>query len=234
MSARRRYLPFVLVAAAALCAAAVASAAFITPPAGTPDLSTVVLQPSDLGSTSQEFLKGYVTPIVSSLTAQYSSAYGPVSTTAGVRYDEVTDTVGIGPTTVGSSAALATEAQLLGTRAGHKLIARDFVKSTPKRDHVTTKDVSVSTAVSAGIATSSSVVTITYDVKHKKIHQVILAFQDGDAYVGMSITGMLKEAVPQAVAIALATSIDAHVKALLAGSGATGTTGTTGASGTTG
>jgi hypothetical protein len=236
MGARRRSLAFAFALAAtlALSTAAVASAAFIVPPAGTPDLSSVVLQPGDLGGTSRQLAHGYVTPFVSSLSAEYTSAFGPVSTIAGVSYDEVTDAVGIGPTTTGASAALAIEGQLLGTRAGHKLIARDFVNSAPRSDHVKAKDVSFGPATSAGVGASSAVVSITYRLRGNKIHQVILAFQDGDAYVGLSLTGKLKQPVPQTVAITLAMAIDDHVQAVLAGTGATGTTGVSGVSGTTG
>jgi hypothetical protein len=226
-----RSLPLVLGAAIALSAAGVAAAAStVTPPAGTPNLAATVLQPSDLAAGSTAEAQSYFAPAAGSgFTAQYSIEYSNVASTDGVRYSNVTDTVGIGPSSTAAARLLAFEQHVLGTAAGHKEVARVFVKTTPKRDHPTLSDVKFSDAASAGVGSESVIETITYTVKRTKIQQVLVVFIDGDAYNALTLTGVPNRTVPQADGVALSTSVDAHLDATLSGStGATGVTGTTG------
>jgi hypothetical protein len=227
---RRRQLPVVLGATIALATAGVAAAATVTPPAGTPDLAAAVLQPSDLAAGTSATEQGYFAPSTGyGFTALYSIAYNNVTSTSGVRYHNITDSVAVGPSSTGAAALLAYEQKVLGTASGHKLIAESYVKATPKRDHAKLKDVTFGTATSAGVGNASVIETVTYALKHDKQHQIFVVFDDGDFYSVMSMTAVINHSASLSDAIGLATSIDTHIQAVRSGStGASGTTGATG------
>jgi hypothetical protein len=230
---RHRSVSLVLAAGLALTTAGVADAAYIAPPAGAPDLAAAVLQPTDLVPGAQGELQGYVTPAAGyGLSAQYSTGYASASTGDGVRYSDITTTVAIGPSSAGATSLVQYVRRLVGSRAGHRLVRRSFVKQTPKRDAPKPKDVTFSRVRSAGVGANSAISTVTYDVAGAKVHVVVVAFQEGDTYGGLVLTGVINEKVPQSDGVTLADDVTAHIQAVLAG--ATGPTGTSGASGTTG
>jgi len=70
--------------------------------------------------------------------------------------------------------------------------------------------------------------TLTIKVKHRSVTQVLLAFADGDVYVGLALEAPPGEPIPASDPIALATAIDAHVHTVTAATGATGSTGPSG------
>jgi hypothetical protein len=209
-------------------APAALAAAPVTPPADTPNLALMVIQPADLVPGAVISAQHYVTPPPrSGLTAQYSSGFSTASTTDGVSYAGLTDTVAIGPSSAAASGLFADEAKLFGSARGRAILRRAFVKSTAKRLHPKASDVTFGAATAAGVGSDSFIETVTYKLHHTTVHQLIVFFDDGALYGGLALTGKNNEQIPQADGVSLAGTIDAHIHAVL---GTTGSTGTTGAS----
>ena len=211
-----------------LGAAATAGASpYVTPPADTPNLALMVIQPADLVPGATLVAQGYVKP-PTSFTAYYGSVFGLAATTDGVRYDEIADYVAAAPDAATANLFLARQEAVFATRAGRKRLVKSLIKETPKRDHLKPKDIGFSAAANAGVGTGSLIETITFKIKHTTDHQVIVLFDSGTLEVSLVLTGTTNEPVPQTDGVNLANTINAHIASVLTASGSTGATGSTG------
>lgn len=229
----RRRLAVLVGLAVPLAAAGNALGAVVTPPAGTPNLALMAIQPSDLtpGAVIGTDV-GYDTP-PSGFTAQYVGYFTTASTTDGVAYGLLDDEVSLAPTAAEASAYTASEETLYTSKKGRKLIIKYAIKAAGKKAHLKASDFKFSGAESAGVGSGSLVETLTLTIKHKKVREVIVAFDDGSVAGDLVATGEVGEQVPQSDGMALATAMYGHINAVLA-AGATGPSGTTGTSGTSG
>lgn len=227
---RRLSLPIALGTTFALAVAGVAGAAVVTPPAGTPDLAAMVLQPGDLAPGAVLGAQGYIKP-PSGLTAEYDSSFTSAATPDGVSYLLLSDNVALASTTTAASDYFDGERDAFDTSKGRKLLVRDIIARAGKKSVLKAKDLKFSAAGSAGVGTSSFIETLTISVKHTKSREVIVLLNEGTVNVILALTGKINESVPHSDAIALAGDIDTHIDAVLSASGASGASGTTGVSG---
>jgi hypothetical protein len=227
----RRSRLIVLLGAAVTLAAAGSALAAVTPPAGTPNLALMAIQPSDLAAGAVTGADvGYDTP-PSGFTAEYAGYFTSAATSDGVAYSLLQDDISLAPDTTTASEYVAVEKLLYTSKAGRKAIVKAAIKDAGgKKSHLTLSDFKFSGAESAGVGTGSLVETLTVTYKRKKVREVILVFDDGTVAGSLVATGKVNEKVPQSDAITLGTAMYTHINAVLA-AGATGPSGTTGASG---
>jgi hypothetical protein len=225
-SGPRRGIAIALGASMLLAGAAAASAAgIVTPPAGTPNLALMVLQPSDLVPGATIAAQRYIAP-PTGFTADYGSEFNGAATTDGVKYLAVVDFIALAPTASLASTYYAAQDNEFATAEGRAKLITSIIKSAGKKAHMKRKDVTFSAAASAGLGSSSLTETITLKLGHAKYREVVAVFEEGDFSAALEITGTANEAVPQADAVALATTIQSHINTVLASTGTTGLTGT--------
>jgi hypothetical protein len=232
MSRHHRLVGALGVGAVIACCGVGVAWATVTPPAGTPDLALMVLQPADLAPGAAIGAQGYVAP-PKGLTAEYSGDFTTASSPDGVDYTLLADNVAVGPTASASSTYFVAERKSVASTKGRRKIVRAIVHSAKKADHLKAKDIKFSGAGSAGIGTSSYVETLTISVKHNKVREVLLLFDDGTVEAELLMAGEVNERIPRSDATALAATIDMHIQSVLA-TGTTGPSGVSGASGTSG
>lgn len=221
----------VLMGVVGLLSAVAVPAAFgagsVNPPAGTPNLAAMVIQPSDLEPGANIAGQAYVKP-PKGFTAAYSSVLTGATTTGGTKYDSIEDDVALAPNSAASGSFYLAEQTVLTSSKGRLLVAKSvikaFSKAFGKKADLKTKDVKFGKAVTAGIGTESFEELLTIKVKHSTVPEAIIDFYDGDVYADVVLTGELDATVPLSDATALAGTVDSHIHVAL---GATGTTGTT-------
>jgi hypothetical protein len=227
---RRRRLSVTLGVVAALASAGTALGAVVTPPAGTPNLALMAIQPSDLTAGAVIGGQNYVTP-PTGFTADYGSYFSTSATPDGVSYYDLEDYVALAPSSTLANEFIAAETQSVTSHKGRKAFVKASIKQAGKKAHLVAKDFKFSGAGSMGVGTDSFVETLTITVKHKKVREVLAWFNVGSVSASLLLVGETNEKIPQSDAILLATAMDTHINAVL--SGATGPSGTTGASGAT-
>jgi hypothetical protein len=230
----RRSVPIAVAAASvlAIAGAAVASAAApVTPPAGTPDLTMMVVQPTDLAAGGKPPNAGYVSPFAS-FSAIYGADYDNATTTDGVTYFGIDDSIFYASTPTTASTFFSAEQGYFKSRKGRKQLTKEIIKSAGKKAHLKAKNVTFGSAGSAGVGTDSAIFTIRVATKRYKDNESILIFDEGTVYSSLVLTATPNEKIPSADLLGLATTSDTRIKAVVAG--ATGASGTTGASGATG
>jgi hypothetical protein len=226
----RRSVPVALGVTCALALAGVATAATVTPPAGTPDLSQVVIQPTDLAPGAVVGPAGYQSPI-SGFPAIYANEYRNASTPDGVTYYDVDDSAFLGSSPTDASLFLNAEKAYFKSQKGQKQLKKIIIKAGGKA-HLKAKDISFGGGASAGVGTASAIFTERVATKRYKDNESIVLFTEGDFYSAVALTATANERIPLADAVGLATATDTHIKALIA-AGSTGASGTTGTTGTT-
>jgi hypothetical protein len=218
----------VLVATLMLVLGATATASpYVTPPADTPNLALMVIQPADLVPGATLVTQGYVKP-PQSFAAYYGSIFELAATADGVRYAEIADYVAAATDAATANLFLARQEAAFGARAARKRLVKSLIKETPKRDHLKARDISFSAAANAGVGTGSLIETINFKIKQTIDHQVIVLFDSGTLDVSLVLTGTTNEPVPETDGVNLANTINAHIASVLAASGSTGATGSTG------
>jgi hypothetical protein len=232
MSRHRRLVGLLGVGVAVACCGVGVAWAAVTPPAGTPDLALMVLQPADLAPGAVSGAQGYVAP-PKGLTAQYAADFTTASSPDGVNYSLLVDDVAVGPTASASSAYFVAQRKSIASTKGRRGIVRSILHSAAKADHLKAKDVKFSAAGSAGVGTSSYIETLTISTKHRKLREILLVFDDGTAEADLVLAGEVNERIPRSDATGLATTLNMHIESVLA-TGATGPSGASGASGLSG
>ena len=213
---------FCLIAA---CGVPVAFAsAPVTPPAGTPNMGAMVLQPSDLAPGASVAAQRYVAP-PNGFTAEYAAVYtGATTTTDGTKFTSIEDDVTLASTATPGADLEASNQAVFATPSGRRSVIKAAIKAAGKKAHLKAKDFKFSPTASAGIGSASFVEIITLTDKHRSVEEGWVGFVDGDTYTGLL---MVAKTIPQSDAIALAQTTDGHIHATLGSTGATGTTGTT-------
>jgi hypothetical protein len=226
-----------LLAAAAVATIAggfltVAIAQAVTPPAGTPDLSQMVLASSDLAPGAKTVVSRYVAPGANT-TAEYERSFTAATTTAGVKLNQLTASVLLASST-SSAAGLYGDLHLVYSSAlGRKLLVAAIVKASGKVSGVSAKDVHFAKQESAGVGAQSLNQPILIRLKGKALSADFVVFRIGDVLGSVTVVA-LHAGLPRAAASGLAVTEGAHITAVLAASGPTGPTGATGATGATG
>ena len=223
---RRTVVSLGVVGVIAAVAVPTALAGTVTPPAGTPSLAAMVLQPTDLTAGVNVAEQTYGTP-PKGFTADYASVLTGATTTSGVKFNSLQDEVALAPTATAASDLYVREQSFFTTRKGRHLIAKSVVKAFGKKAHLKTKDVKFGNAQSAGIGTQSFEELLTIKDGHRTVPEAILEFNDGEFYADLVAVGELNTPISLTDITALGGTIDAHIHA---GLGATGTSGTTGTS----
>jgi hypothetical protein len=226
---RRRRICVALSATVVLSAAGAALAATVTPPAGTPNMAAMVLQPSDLAAGAVAGREGYAAA-PAGFTAQYDGTFTTASTPDGISYYAIGDFVAIAPSAATASAFVASETRVFRSKAGHKLLDAVIISAAGKKAHLKARDIKYESLGSIGVGQGSFAETIGLHVKHVSVHEDVVLFGQGTTYAFLIMTARPGEKVPTSDATALAGAIDAHITSVL---GATGSTGTTGATGST-
>ncbi len=227
---RRRRIVVAFGASVVLASAAVATAA-VQPPAGTPDLSAMALQPSDLAQgavvASQQ---GYVAP-VSGFTAEYDGGFTTASTADGVSYYSIGDYLSIAPTASTVTTFFTAETAFFRSKRGRKLLDKVIIAAAGRKAKLKARDIKYGGGGSLGVGTGSFLETIGLKTKHVRVHEDLVLFSQGTVYVLLVMAANPGQTIPQGDAASLSTAIDSHIESVLATTGSSGSSGSTGLSG---
>jgi hypothetical protein len=225
MKSRRR-ICIALGASLTLGLTGVAVAATVTPPAGTPNLAAMVLQPGDLAAGAVAGTQRYVTPL-SGFTAQYDGIFTTAATPDGVGYYLVSDGVSLAPDASVVSTLFGAEKAFFNSKKGHKLVDKGIIQDAGKKAHLKASSIKFKDRGSIGVGGGSFLLAIGISSKHTSIHEDLVLFEQGTVYVELVLTGKPGKSIPGSDAVLLATAIDSHVNSVLASTGTTGLTGAT-------
>ncbi len=231
MNRRPRLLATAAVATIAAGFLAVAIAQAVTPPAGTPDLSQMVIAASDLAPGANTVVSRYVAPGANTI-AEYERSFTAATTTAGVKLEVLTTSVLLANSTHSATALYGDLKLVYSSSFGRKLLVAAIVKSSGKVSGVSAKDVHFAKQSGAGVGAQSLNQGIVIHVKRKFVAADFVVFRIGDVLGSVTVVA-LRAGLPRSAASGLAATEGAHITAVLA-SGSTGPTGPTGATGATG
>ena len=232
MNRRQRCLAGAAVAAIAAGGLSIAVAQAVTPPAGTPDLSLMTLQPADLAPGATVTRSRYVKPS-NHVIAEYDRAFGPAATTDGGKLAGVVPGVLLVDSTA-EAKRLYKELRLVYTsKLGHAILAAGIVKSAGKLAGVKLKNVHFAKPTSAGVGGQSLLQPISIHVKRRTVAADFVILRS-DAVLAIVTVIVLRPHLDPSVVDGLAGTVAAHITTVLAATGSTGSTGTTGSTGATG
>ena len=113
----------VLSGIATVCVCALAPGAFAnppaTPPAGTPNMAAMVVQPSDLEPGASIAAQRYVAP-PKDFTAEYAALYTDAITVAGTNFASIEDDVALASTATPGSDLEAVDQEVFATPGGER------------------------------------------------------------------------------------------------------------------
>ncbi len=223
----RRLAPTLALSGALALACATDAGAVVTPPAGTPNLALVVIQPTDLVAGATLASQEYIVP-PTGFSAQYGSEYTSASTSDGVNYSLVLDYAAIAPTVATATSFMTTQVAYEQSAKGRRNVIRAIIKGGGKRGHLKPKNIKFTLAQSAGVGDSSFEETITVTRGRRSVQEVDVIFQDGAVCASIELVGQINGQVPETDATTLAAAMVSHINTVIGGAtGASGTTGTT-------
>jgi hypothetical protein len=220
-----------VVATILVLGATVAVAQAITPPAGTPDLTQMTLQPADLAPGAQ-VASAYAKP-PKQMIAEYDRNFAQVATSDGVALKGIDTQLLLADTTAAASGFFTELRTVYGSKAGHLLLAAEIAKSAGKAAHLKLKQIHFGKLHGIGVGAASLLVSITIRTKAVTLVSDVVALRIGAVIANLTIVAgkpRLAASVPSAIASAIA----GHITTVLAATGSTGPSGPTGATGATG
>jgi hypothetical protein len=229
MNRRPRLLAVATVATIAAGFLAVAIAQAITPPAGTPDLSQMVLQVGDLQPGAKTAVSRYVAPGANTI-AEYERSFTGARTTSGVKLAVLTTSVLLANSAGNATGLYRDLRAVYVSKLGRKILVAAIVKAAGTLSGVTTQDVSFGKQTSAAVGDQSLNQPIVIRVKHKALAADFVVLRIGDVLGSVTVLA-LRANLSRSVASGLAATVGAHIASVLAAVGPTGATGATGATG---
>jgi len=208
-----------------MCAALVTTALAVTPPAGTPDLSKMVIQASDLAPGAKILNDGYTAP-ASGVVADYSRAWRPATTAGGVRLVVASTAILLFSSTANAGTVFAGEKRIFKSKAERPLVAR-LIALSAGHSGLKTKNIDFGRIHSFAIGNGAFELPVTLHLKgsHAAIGIFIVNVDDvvADVLVASGGRGAAAKGGQE-----LTTDVAAHVTTVLGSTGATGPTGSTG------
>ena len=227
---RRRSIPLAMLGAAVALGLAVASAAALSPPSGTPDLSRMTIQSGDLAPGATVATDGYATP-PKNFTAAYARKFATAKTPAGLRLLGLDTQILLGKTTAAATGFFAVERSFLRSKRGHSLLTKVLESSTAHNGAKINK-VSYQQFRPLALGSDAFLQPVVLHVKRLRLAADFVVLRDGVVISTVSyvLTDPMKS---MPVAEQLGKDVSDHITAVLAGSGPTGPSGATGPTGTT-
>lgn len=227
---RRRTVSLASAIAAVALGVLVASAAALAPPQGTPDLSRMTIQSSDLAPGAKVVLSAYGTA-PKNFAAVYSRNYSTAKTSSGVALFGLDSQVLLADTEGAANGYFALERSVYRSKRGRSLLAKVIARDSTKKG-VSVK-VSFGTYRSLGVGTQSLLQPASLKVNSVRAAADFIVLRVGSVVANVTVL-LVDPKRSLAVAKLLAGDVVAHIAAVLGATGSTGTTGATGASGATG
>lgn len=216
-NARPRHRLAALSAAIVALAFAVASAQAFSPPAGTPDLAKMTLQPSDLAPGAQVLVSAYFDPGVGlKLRAEYDRDFGVASTKTGVKFAQIQTTITLANSTSFAKTVFAQLQPLYGANTGRAGLVAQVRPFSGKGSGATLKDATFGKLASIGVGQQSLFESATIRSQGATLVAGFVWIRVDDAVAFLAIVAA-KPSLSNAVPIALATAVAAHMKSVLAG-----------------
>jgi hypothetical protein len=207
---RRRTLA--LAAAFATAALVATSAEAYTPPKGTPDLAKMTLQPSDLAPGSTLLLGDYFDPGAGvHLRAEYNRDWGAASTTTGVKLAQIQTQITLASSTSWAQTLFAQLPDIDGTNAGRASLIADV--DSGNGSSATLKNARFSKPRSIGAGQQSLYQSATITQRGSTL-VAGFAWVRVDASVAFLVVVAPKPPLADAVTIALAKTVAAHMKSV--------------------
>jgi hypothetical protein len=231
MNSRRRCLAAVAVATIAATGLVIAVAQAVVPPAGTPNLALMTLQPSDL-APGATIVSAYVPP-GKKVRAQYDRNFTDARTTGGVALDGIYSELALSDSSTDAKEFFLGLALVYGSKDGRRIVAEDIIKGAGKGSKLTLENVHFGKLHGIGVGAESLLESITVHAHSKALVADVVALRVQDVVVNLTVVGSGGK-LAESVSTALASAIAGHITTVLASSGATGPTGPTGATGATG
>jgi hypothetical protein len=204
-----------LLALVALTALASATAQAYTPPKGTPDLSKMTLQPSDLAPGAQPLINSYFDPGSGlHLRAEYDRDWGAASTTGGVKLEQLQTQVTLATSTKWAQAVAAQVPSIYGSNAGRSDLLADIVM--PNGSVATLKDARFAKPRSIGVGQQSYYESATVTTKGSTI-AVGFAWTRVGAGMAFLVVVAPKPPLADSVTITLAKTVAAHMASVAGG-----------------
>ena len=227
---RRRSIWLAMLGVTVAFAVAVATAAAVSAPAGTPDLSLMTLQAGDLAPGATVATDDYATP-PKNFTAAYDRNFAAAKTPAGLRLLALDTQVLLGESAAAATGLFARERGLLRSKRGRSLVTKVF-ESAPAQNGARITKVHFEKFRRLALGSDAFLQPVLLHVKHRHFAADFVVLRDGAVVstVSLVLTDPT-QALP--VAVQLGTDVSDHITAVLAATGSTGSSGATGPTGTT-
>ena len=228
---RRRTVSLAALLAAVALGVLVASAAAVTPPAGTPDLSMMTVQAGDLAPGAKLGVNAYATA-PKSFTAAFDRSYTTASSNSGVLLFGLDTEVLLSQTSGAAGHFFSLERSLYRSKRGRTLLAKVIEKDSGKQG-VALKNVRFGGFRALGVGAQSFLQPISMRIKNVNAAADFVVVRVGGVVVNLTVV-LVDPRRSLSVAKEFGGDVASHITTVLGATGATGATGTTGASGTTG
>lgn len=206
--------------------AALDAQAATTPPAGTPDLALMTVQPADLAAGARVTVDDYVAP-PANFTAEYARHFTNAQPPGGGPTFALDTELALARSSAVATVALAGERRIYGTKAGHQLIASALIAAAGSRARIRRRDVHFSKIVPIAAGSGSFYMPVRVRVNHRSVFADFSVLGEGTIVANLTYVS-LSQRLPTSLVAGLATAVTGRIASVLAG--ATGSSGPTGTS----
>ena len=224
---RRRTVSLAALGVAVAFGVLVASAAALAPPAGTPDLSQMTIQPSDLAAGAKIGVDAYAKP-PANFAAEYDRTFTVAATKAGVRMFGLDTQVLLANTPAVAVGFFTLERGIYRSKLGRRLLSKALESDTGKNG-VKLTQVHFEKFRALALGSQAFVQAVLLKIKNVKAAADFVVLRDGSVVTTLTVV-LVQPKRTLAVATELGKDFVTHITAVLAATGPTGPSGATGAS----
>lgn len=228
---RRRSISLAMLGVAVAFGLAVASASAFSPPPGTPDLSQMTIQASDLASGATLSTDAYAKPPKNFL-AEYLRSFASARTLAGLTLFGLDTQVLLGDTAAVATGFFALERGIYRSKSGRRLLTNALERASSKNG-VTINAVHFQKFRSLALGSQAFLQPVVLHIKRVQAAADFIVLREGSVITTVTVVlADPRRSLP--VARQLGKDVIGHITTVLASTGGTGATGATGPTGPTG
>src|SRR5258708_698852 len=190
-------------------------ASAVVPPPGTPDLSQMVVQPSDLASGATATTDGYQTP-TPPFVAAYERDFGVSSTTSGTGLVGVISRVNVAADATQANAFGAAAQAAFSSPKGRAAFARTLIKAFGRKARVRRRSIHFGAIVSPRVGDASFLFPFSFRVRHLVFYVDVVTLRVDRIVGALTLLSLPGTPISQTDAANVAGAMAAHIRSGLA------------------
>jgi hypothetical protein len=184
----------------------------VVPPPGTPDLSQMVVAPSDLAAGASATTDAYQDP-TQPFVAAYERDFSLSATASGASFLGIISRINLAGDATQAIAFEAGAQAAFSSPKGKASFAHTLIKAFGKKAHVRRRSIHFGRIVSAGVGDASFLFPFSFRVRHLPFYADVVTLRVDRVIGALTLLSLPGTPIPQSDASNLAGAMAAHIRA---------------------